>query len=106
MAGVVIIPYRRNVSHFPMLLSLMMLGGFLWPSCRTCGIILEVFIFKNEKSVEKEKKTSSGWDLSQRLGITICVRPVVSPSLCKNVSEFLVHMERMENQPWVESPEV
>lgn len=33
---------------------LMKLGGFLWPSSRTCGIILEVLIFK-KKSVKKEK---------------------------------------------------
>lgn len=50
MGGV--IPYRKCIVHFYFVaVILMVLGGFLWHSCRTFTIILEVLTLKKKKNL-------------------------------------------------------
>jgi hypothetical protein len=43
--GGVVAPSRRKVRLFPFVAVILILGGFLWHSCRTWSIILEVCFF-------------------------------------------------------------
>lgn len=61
--GVVVIPYRRNVSHFLCCCHSPVPGRFLWRSCRTCSIILQVHLLILQ-SVEKQSILVMGQKLA------------------------------------------